>query len=89
MFGFLDYHNFINFIKYYEGSTIRIPSIEEINQSTRVLLLYQYYRIENLEWRVALARAGFTEQESLSAKTKLQVLEKILKEQEIGGRIYE
>lgn len=85
----LDYASFMKFIKYYEGQTIRIPSFEEINNVLKILLLYQYHDIEGIEWKDALLRAGFKEEESLSVKTKLQIFKKLLKAQDFGGRQYD
>ncbi len=86
----VDYSSFMNLIKYYGGMNIRIPTIEEVTEAFKVLLLYQYNDIDKLDWKDALHKAGYDETtDSLSARTKLHHLRKILKTQEIGGRSYE
>jgi hypothetical protein len=85
----LDYDSFIKLITYYGGMTIRIPSIDEINDIIKILLLYQYYTVEGIDWKDALEKSGFKQEESRSAQVKLTNLKKLLSEQEIGGRFYE
>ena len=86
----VDYSSFVNLIKYYGGMTIRIPTLDEVADTFKVLLLYQYNDIDKLEWKDALRKAGYDEAtESLSARTKLSHIRKLLKSQEIGGRSYE
>lgn len=88
LFYILDYENFLKLIKYYGGMEIRIPTVEEISDLLKCLLLYQYYVVENLDWEVALTKSGYSLEDTASAKMKLNHLIKILKTQEIGGRDY-
>lgn len=85
----LDYKSFIKLITYYNGMTIKIPSIDEVNDMLKVLLVYQYYEIEKLSWNEALIKAGYSTENSIEVKNKLSNLKKLLKSQEIGGRRYE
>lgn len=85
----LDYDNFVKFIKYYEGRTIRIPTFDEISQMFKILTLYQKSRVEGLPWAEALKSSGYSQEESLSCRSKLSAFESLLKSQEIGGRTYE
>ena len=43
----LDNKNFINFIEYYGGMTIKIPTKEEFKLVIDALLIYQFVNIEN------------------------------------------
>lgn len=85
----LDYDNFIKFIKYYEGRTIRIPTFDEISQIFKILTLYQKSRVEKLPWNEAMTASGFSPEDSLSCRSKLASFESMIKSQEFGGRIYE
>lgn len=67
----LDHDSFLKFIKYYEGQTIEVPSIQQTNDSLRLLMLFQYYKVEKKEWHEAIKLAGFPDSESFSAKHKL------------------
>lgn len=89
LFYILDYDNFIRLIKYFGGCEIRIPSSEEINNTLKLLLLYQYREVEEFSWEDSLKKAGIPESDSRSARTKLNSLIRILKSQEVGGRNYE
>lgn len=89
LFYILDYKNFLNLIRYYGGTEIRIPTAEEISEILKILLLYQYRKVDELSWEESLSRSGFTSEESNSARVKMIQLEKILKTQDIGRRSYE
>lgn len=89
LFYILDYKNFLNLIKYFGGMEIRIPSSDEISDLLRVLLLYQYRKVDELSWEDSLARSGFSTDESNSARVKMTQLEKILKSQDLGRRSYD
>lgn len=62
---------FKKFIKYYEGQTIEVPSLSDISDSLKLLVLFQYYNVEKLSWHDALAKAGFDISETASARIKL------------------
>ena len=70
----LDHKSFINFMKYFEGQTIQIPTIKEMSDSLKLLMLFQYSKVEKLDWHEALNRSGFSRDESISARTKLGML---------------
>lgn len=67
----LDHENFLKFIKYYEGQTIEVPTVDEISSALKTLLVYQYYVIEEMPWREAIVKAGFLESESYRAQRLL------------------
>ena len=67
----LDHDSFLNFIKFYEGQTIKIPPIEDLRNSLRTLMLYQYSKIDKMEWHDALQKAGFDLEDTFSAKRRL------------------
>lgn len=89
LFYILDYDNFINLIKYFGGQEIRIPSSEEVAGTLKILLLYQYNKVENLEWSESLKKSGIKEEESLVARNQLRSLERIFQKYDIGKRKYE
>lgn len=89
LFYILDHNNFLNLIKYFGGMEIRIPTVDEINDLLKVILLYQYYVVEEMSWTESLTRSGFTQEESNSARMKLLSLKDLFKNQEIGSKKYE
>jgi len=85
----LDHSSFLNFIKYFEGQTITIPTMQEIKTSLKTLLLYQYSVVDHMEWLDALSKAGFTQEETHGAKRRLCAFKKQLENNEykLGGII--
>lgn len=84
LFYLLDYDNFLKLIKYFGGKEIRIPTAQEIDSLLNILLLYQYYDIEKLDWSTALARAGFTPDEGNKARKCLTIFRDLLKDVRVG-----
>lgn len=46
IFLFDNYKGFKQFLKYYEGTTIKVPSIKELKQALRLLALFQKVKID-------------------------------------------
>jgi hypothetical protein len=49
----LDKESLFNFLEYYGGTTITIPTIHEFNQIIRALLLYQAVNLEGVDFNKA------------------------------------
>lgn len=52
----LDKNNFLNLCEYFGGTTITIPTIEEIEFLVDALLLYQYIDVEKIPKDVAYSK---------------------------------
>lgn len=89
LFYILDYNNFLKMIQYFGGMEIRVPTISEINEILKVLLLYQYSEVEEINWKDALKKAEISEEESRLYRSKVSRLSKILKSQDLGKRYYD
>lgn len=89
LFYLLDYQSFLNLIEYFGGQVIRVPSSEEISEMLKILLLYQYRVVEEISWEDSLKKAGIPQEESISARNKLNSLVRVLKTQNLGDRSYE
>lgn len=50
MFLFDSYKKFKQFIKFYEGTTIEIPTIKELKQALRLMSLFQQVKIDNKDF---------------------------------------
>lgn len=86
----LDRDNLLKLCKYLGGQTIRIPTIEELNNMMRTLLLYQYHVIEGREWKLSLQLVGYNSSEYRNAKKNFNMLMTVLKDYNIDVReIYE
>ena len=74
----MNHRGFVNILKYYEGQTIKIPTLEESKIALRILLLYQHYKVDKLSWDKSLELSGFSKEESAKAKMYLtKFLEKL------------
>lgn len=54
----LDQKSFLNFIKYYGGKTIKVPTFEQVSEMIKYVLIYQYHYIENLDWDESIKQSG-------------------------------
>lgn len=81
----LDHDNFVKFIRYYEGQTIQVPTIEEISKSLKALMMYQYYDVEKMSWEEALCLAGFNREDGKTARRLLAAFRQSIKKYRIGG----
>lgn len=50
----LDEKNFLKLCEYFGGQTIRIPTIDELEETVYGMLLYQYVHIENIKFEDAV-----------------------------------
>lgn len=50
----LDGQSLFNFLEYFGGQTIKVPTMEEFRVMIEALLLYQYVNIEGIEYNQAL-----------------------------------
>lgn len=85
----LERESFIKFIKYFGGTTITVPTLNEFKEVIRLLLLYQAVEIDKLPWRKALEDAGIELEQSRSAQRKLALLKKALNDYRLGDRCYD
>lgn len=83
----LDNRSFVNLLKYYEGQTIKIPTMEETRKALRTLLLYQYYYVDGMDWNIALRKSGFSVDEGCKARVFVTKFKKELerKNYQTGG----
>lgn len=50
IFLFDNYKGFKQFIKYYEGTTIEVPTIKELKQALRLLALFQKVKVDKKDF---------------------------------------
>lgn len=50
----LDRDNLLNLCEYFGGQTITIPTIDELKDLTNALLLYQYVKIDKMDYDKAI-----------------------------------
>ena len=64
----LDKKNLLNFCNYFGGRTIKVPTLGELYSVLYLLLLYQYTKIENIPYDIAVKKIGFKQSELRNVK---------------------
>lgn len=82
----LDRENMLKFCQYFGGSTIRIPTIEELHSLMYLLLLYQYVNIDNIPYNDAVKLIGYESKDLRQVKSNYNKLSKILEKYDIKSR---
>lgn len=76
----LDQKNFESFITYFGGCTLKVPTIDEIRQEMRAIILYKLYAEDHYGFSRAMKKAGYKPEESLLAKQEYTIVKNKLKE---------
>lgn len=76
----LDKDSFLNFITYYGGTSIKVPTADEFHKAARVLVLYNSYVTKKISWEESLKLAGYEPSEYRKADMELRYFKKILEE---------
>lgn len=74
----LDKPNFLNLCEYFGGQTIKIPTIEELQSTVYSLLLYQYVKIEHMDYDKALELIGHESKDLRAVKANYRKLVDVL-----------
>lgn len=74
----LDKTNFLRLCEYFGGTTIRIPTIQEITILTESLLLYSYTHIDNMSYTDALNKLAESSNNITEVKTYYNKLLQVL-----------
>lgn len=80
----LDKDSFINLVKYFGGTSIDIPTIDEFRKTIKLILLYQYFHIDNLSWKNSLEKAGYDMYETRQAQKQLIEFTNVLENIKLG-----
>lgn len=70
--------SFLNFLEYFGGTTITVPTISELKVVLKALLLYQYVKIENIEYRKAVRLIDLEENKLKDIKKCFCVISDVL-----------
>ena len=54
----LDKKNLLNLCEYFGGTTLKIPTISELESTVYALLLYQYVKIDKMDYNKAIDLIG-------------------------------
>ena len=82
----LDRENMLKFCEYFGGSTIKVPTVEELHSIMALLLLYQYVNIEGKEYQEAIRLSGYESKDLRKVKSIYTKLCKVLENYDIKTR---
>lgn len=80
----LDKKNLIDLCTYFGGRTIRIPTVAELNSMMYLLLLYQYTKIDGVDYDEAVKLIGYDSSELRKVKVGYRKLCKVLEKYNFG-----
>lgn len=82
----LDKDNFLNLCEFFGGQTIKIPTLQEVQSLVYSLLLYQYVKLDKMDYDEALQLIGHESCELRQVKSQYQSLCKVLDNYEFKVR---
>lgn len=74
----LNRKDFFNLIDMYGGTTLRIPTHDEVDLALRSLMFYYWYYIKHMSLNVARIRSGFGYRYGLEDEVAIKRIEKYL-----------
>lgn len=82
----LDKENLLNLCEYFGGQTIRIPTTSELESLVYSLLLYQYVKVERMEYDEAIKLIGHESKDLRAVKANFRKLSEVLKDYAFNTR---
>lgn len=76
----LDKENFLNLCEYFGGQTITIPTPDELNDLVCSLLLYQYVKLDGMDYVEACNLIGHNSRDLRAVKANYHKLCEVLKD---------
>ena len=74
----LDKENMLRFCEYFGGTTIKVPTVDELQSMMSLLLLYQYVNVEGMDYQEAVKLIGYSSKELRKVKLIYTQLCKVL-----------
>ena len=74
----LDKDNMLNLCEYFGGQTIKIPTIKELESLVYSLLLFQYTKIDNMDYDQAIELIGHESKDLREVKANYRKLLEVL-----------
>lgn len=76
----LDQKNFESFITYFGGCTLKVPTIDEIRQEMRAIILYKLHAEDKYGFKTSMEKAGYSPNETTLAKQEYCIVKEKMKE---------
>lgn len=83
----LDKDSLLKLCEYFGGTTIKIPTIKELENLVYILVLYQYVNIEKMKYEDAVKIIGFNSSDLKRVKSDYKKLCDIIEEYDIKTRL--
>ena len=83
----LDKDSLLKLCEYFGGTTIKIPTIKELENLVYILVLYQYVSIEKMKYEDAVKIIGFNSSDLKRVKSDYKKLCDIIEEYDIKTRL--
>lgn len=80
----LDKNSLLNFLEYFGGLTVKVPTIEELRNIVYTLLVYEYVNIDKLSIDEAIIKLNQTEIKPFELKKNYIKLNKLLEDYNIN-----
>lgn len=82
----LDKKNLLRLCEYFGGTTIKIPTVDEIQSLMCLLLLYQYVKVDNIDYDTALKVVGYDMKDYRTIRKSFNKLCKVLDDYDVKPR---
>ena len=82
----LDERNMLKLCEYFGGQTIKIPTIDQLEETLYAMLLYQYVDIEKISFDEAIHLLNVDKSKEKSIKNNYKTLKCVLSNYEISSR---
>lgn len=79
----LDKNSLLNFLEYFGGLTVKIPTVEELRMIVYTLLVYEYIKVDKLSIDEAILKLNQTEIKPFELKKSYVKLNELLEDYSI------
>ena len=76
----LDKESLMNLCEFFGGQVIKVPTVHEFENLIYGMLLYQYVKIDHIDYNEAVKLIGYDSSELRQIKTVYQTICKVMKE---------
>ncbi len=82
----LDNDSLKNFLKYYGGTTITVPTVSRVNLELRCIMYYQYVELEGLSRDEAISKAGLQDVSNNIISSRYRMISNVLEKYNLGRK---
>ena len=79
----VDRNSFLNICEYFGGMTVKIPTVQEVEDVTQALLLYQFVDVDGLDMKDAISKLSLKGNDIRKLKSNYVRLKEVLNKYDI------